>query len=167
MFYVTSIEYVGPNLDKRLNSKIFSVKTAPGRTNMSHEPLVSGWLGTSNDWYAYAHGEFDTLDAARQYVETSVGGLRRVEEPDELGDEEFIEAWHGSQFEEMSEESSERWCYDWMLFEVSAETSDEEILKAVAEAGAEANAEGFSLHTEAVRKMFTGYRNRKKEEADE
>jgi hypothetical protein len=28
----------------------------PGRTNMSHEPKVHGWLGTTNDIAAYAQG---------------------------------------------------------------------------------------------------------------
>ncbi|MCB1865194.1 MAG: hypothetical protein KDG50_07160 [Chromatiales bacterium] len=46
-----------------------TIQTKPGKTNMSHEPMTEGWLGTSNDVYQYAHGEFETESAARAYVE--------------------------------------------------------------------------------------------------
>jgi hypothetical protein len=40
---------------------------------MSGEECTSGWLGTTNDWAEYAHGEFSSLEEARQAV-ASVGG---------------------------------------------------------------------------------------------
>lgn len=35
----------------------YRVSAEPGRTNMSHEPRESGWLGTTNDVAAYAEGK--------------------------------------------------------------------------------------------------------------
>lgn len=69
MFYVITTEYAGPN---RLDSHgaIISrdpeatIQTTPGRTNMSGEERISGWLGQTGDWTSSAHGEFETLDEA-------------------------------------------------------------------------------------------------------
>ena len=38
--------------------------TVPGRTNQSGEERTDGWLGTTNNVYMAAHGEFETQEQA-------------------------------------------------------------------------------------------------------
>ena len=45
------------------------IQTAPGRTNMSNTVLRDGWLGATNNWHSYAHGEFEALEAATAAAE--------------------------------------------------------------------------------------------------
>ena len=70
MYYLISYEYVGPNdRDSSGNfirdTRTIEITTKPGRTNMSHQVLIDGWLGTTNDNASYAHGEYSTIEAAR------------------------------------------------------------------------------------------------------
>jgi len=75
-YYVIENEYTGPNqhhiaTDHKniVNGHFFEVRTEPGRKNMSKEVAVGSssqpiWLGTSNDWAAYARGEYETAEEA-------------------------------------------------------------------------------------------------------
>jgi len=73
-FYVIEKEFVGhadfnTGYDLLVNGHYFEVRDEPGRKNMSHETAVGSssqpiWLGSSNDWSAYARGEYETVDAA-------------------------------------------------------------------------------------------------------
>lgn len=100
-FYVIETEYVGPNKQDSEGHWIgdtwhhWTIQTEPGRTNMSNEPREDGWLGTSNDWHANAHGRFDTLDAARQAVrDMAVTDDEAVRcEPDDDDGPEVVERW--------------------------------------------------------------------------
>lgn len=63
MYYILESDYVGPNRDKHeLETPTYYVSPTPGKTNLSHEERSDGWLGTTNDWYAAAHGEYETVD---------------------------------------------------------------------------------------------------------
>ena len=74
MFYVIEKEFVGPvdfntGYKNIVNGHYFEVRDEPGRKNMSGETAVGSrtepvWLGTTNDWAAYARGSYDTEDAA-------------------------------------------------------------------------------------------------------
>ena len=74
MFYVIEKEFVGhadfnTGYDKIINGHYFEVRPEPGRKNMSREVAIGSssepvWLGTTNDWSAYARGEYETEDAA-------------------------------------------------------------------------------------------------------
>ncbi len=44
------------------------IQNEPGRTNMSHEPRTTGWLGSTNNVNRYAHGQFHDEQAARAFV---------------------------------------------------------------------------------------------------
>jgi hypothetical protein len=53
----------------------FSVR--PGRTNMSHEERVKGWLGTTNDVYRSALGYFEVTGHSSTHLH-----LREIEPAD-------------------------------------------------------------------------------------
>jgi len=69
--YLIEVEYVGPNArDKGRHAHKCRVLPVPGRKNMSGEPCTDGYLGTTDDWYKAAWGEFDSLaDVAAKITE--------------------------------------------------------------------------------------------------
>jgi hypothetical protein len=73
-YYITITEYVGPNERDaygRRHRSLLRIGTEPPRTNMSREVQTRGWLGTTNDWASYAHGEYDTLEEAMESAQRS------------------------------------------------------------------------------------------------
>jgi len=48
--------YLLQRVDTRSGEERWLLSTDPGRTNMSHETRLSGWLGTTNDIAMYARG---------------------------------------------------------------------------------------------------------------
>ncbi len=73
-YFIIENEYVGhadfnTGYNLLVNGHYFEVRDEPGRKNMSHETAVGSssqpiWLGSSNNWSAYARGEYETVDAA-------------------------------------------------------------------------------------------------------
>jgi hypothetical protein len=51
---------------------------------MSREIRTSGWLGTTNDWAKYAHGEFNTIEEAREAREFRDNLIEKVKNREEL-----------------------------------------------------------------------------------
>ena len=98
-FYLIRSEYVGPNTDQhRYDGKAFFVQTEPGRTNMSHEIKIEGWLGTTNDWYECAYGVFDSIEEAQKEAERILRPeyeLKNYDEYDEWyeRDETYVMKW--------------------------------------------------------------------------
>jgi hypothetical protein len=129
-YYVISRENVSPNAEP-LN-KIVIIQDHPGTTNQSHEEKISGWLGTTNDCYESAHGEFASLAAAQKYVTENWTDFLPLEEYDlESGE---IEAY---------QDTREVWAIDDYLSDyarenISASTTDDEIKKMAAEVETEA-----------------------------
>ena len=64
-YYIIESHYVGPN---NIHRHSITIQNEPGRANMSHEIQLDGWLGTSNDYAAYAHGTYATQEAAETYI---------------------------------------------------------------------------------------------------
>jgi len=164
-YYVISSEYVGPNLSDRCNSHTYQITTEPGHTNMSHEVRVDGWLGTSNDWAAYAHGEYGSMEAARAAVIEMLGEDRRLIDNDEY-DESVVETYAANKYVEWDADNSVTWCYE-SRHEITADTTDERIDEIVAECEQYANDEGNTLDTDAVQIMLTERRDELRAEANE
>ena len=163
-FYVISEEYVGPDLNKRLNSHTVWISTEPGRTNMSNEERIDGWLGTTNDWYRSAHGEYATLDEARAAVVKMVGENPRSVENDEF-DEHIVESYAASKFVELDACNSQTLCYEYCS-EITVDTTDERIDEILNECEEQANADGFTLDTRAVERMLAERRDELRANAD-
>ena len=177
MYYLIEIEYVGPNeRDSYGNwigdSRVMSICTNPGRTNMSHEERTDGWLGTTNDNAVYAHGEFETLESARAAAHEM--GFTKYYEPENKyvdEDDDTVEQW-------ISEEAARaQWdAGDWFInglgsagtcseYGITAKTTDEELNELVARAEREANENDAELH--GTLKLFTELRDDLKSEAED
>ena len=162
-YYITSSEYVGPNVAERPNSKRYYITTVAPRTNMSHEIRVSGWLGTTSDISEYACGEFETLESATAALDEITGDdYRDADDSDRLigcsADGEPIEALVcriAGALEQWGAQASKDWCHAAMLEDVTASTTDDEIDAMVAELYADLGREmNAALSTGAVEKMY-------------
>jgi hypothetical protein len=180
MYYLIENEYVGPN--KRDShgiwigdSRIMSICTKPGKTNMSGEERTDGWLGTTNDNSETAHGEFETIEAARSAAH-KMGFVKTYESESEYAayeDEEYgiVEQW-------ISEDAARaQWdAGDWFInglgragtcseYGITANTTDEELNEMVERAEREANENDAELH--GTLELFTELRDDLKSEAED
>lgn len=62
-FFVVETNYVDTMHGDRVE-----IRTAPARTNFSHEVRIIGFCGATNNRAVYAHGEYSTLEAARAVI---------------------------------------------------------------------------------------------------
>jgi hypothetical protein len=92
-YYVTSYTDVSPDALRSGASDIhtYHIRTTPDFTNSSHERRAKGWLGTTNDTNANAHGEFETLPQAIAFIEDQ--GLISWSDPSILDAEDMTEDW--------------------------------------------------------------------------
>lgn len=173
-YYITSSEYVGPNQEERFNSHTYSIHTYAPRTNMSHEVRTEGWLGTTNDVAEYAHGEFESEEAARAEIGRLLEdcGYREIDcsEPVGADGDELIydvARFAVGRFEEWGIESTSTWCYEGIEQDVTADTTDERIEEIADEYEAQANSEGFSLHRRTIIKAAAALRDDLRAEREE
>ena len=152
MFYLTSSEYVGPNARSLENDyrrivygHYIDIQTAPGLRNMSHEPCVDGWLGTTNDWAEYAHGEYDTIESAQSARDEKFPETFTAEnDPREDWPEEIVvERVYVGPGENYFDASV--WAYDDGQQQITAVTTDDQIKALVTESEAAAACEGVTL----------------------
>jgi hypothetical protein len=152
MFYLTSAKYVGPNarhLENDYNKIVYGhyvdIQSVPGRRNMSKEPCVDGWLGTTNDWAEYAHGAFETLDAARAARAGLFDEIFVAENDprEDWPDETVIERVYVGPGENYYD--ARQWSYDDGLRQITAATTDDDLKTLAEESKAAASCEGVIL----------------------
>jgi hypothetical protein len=167
MFYIIERKYVGPNQTdaQYCDAHTVLIQSVPGRTNSSHEERTEGWLGTTNEWAEHAHGEYETLEAARAAVEEKFGKCRESdltwEDPDTA-----VELYRVGEYEPMSREATGDWIYGGLRADVTAKTTDEQLEELIAEYEAAANDEGCTLDSDAI-DMAREYRDERIAERDE
>lgn len=90
-FYVIENRYVGPNRNNLetdweniVRGHSYDIQNEPGRTNMSGQIKMNGWLGNSNDCWSAAHGEFETIEAAEAFIQEHADDTVReaIDHPD-------------------------------------------------------------------------------------
>lgn len=149
MYYVIVAKDVGPNErdshgDYLPQDGELFIQTVPGEKNLSHEPCTEGWLGTTNGIAVYAHGEFDTLEAAQ----ATADDLGFTEVDDEFEDDNdpplIIER------RLTPRDARQQWdAGDWLSSDpggLTANTSDAELTALAVQLDAEALAEDAELH---------------------
>lgn len=160
-FYVIEQSYEGPNPDQHLDDHTFRIQTRPGLGNMSHEPILHGWMGTTNDWCEIAHGVFDTLGEAKAEIERLTCNSYREVDLETDCYEDILYRVRVGRLEPWSAAASHDWCYESMCDQIEATTTDDEILNWSEECATDAEAEGFLLDMDAIARMATIYRDEK------
>lgn len=77
--YLISREYVGTDYARRHGPAVITIDTYPA-TTISGEAVTSGMVGEIDGWLIWAHGAYDTLDAARAAVTQHCYRVREVED---------------------------------------------------------------------------------------
>lgn len=167
-FYIIEQSYEGPNPDDHLDDQTFRVQTRPGLGNLSHKPILHGWLGTTNDWCKIAHGEFATLDEAKAEIDRLTANSYRE---DELEAEDrynkILYRVRVGRLEPWNAAASQDWCWESMRDRIDVVTTDDEILDWSEECANDAASENFLLDLDAVVRMATSYRDELADKDDE
>lgn len=162
-YYLVERRYVGPERSGPAPRHTIAITTEPPRTNMSGEIRLTGWLGTTNDWAEYAHGEYATLDAAeaaaREGWETY-----EIEDQDEYMDDPAVVQVIGlGDHDPRDEWEAGDWLASTSLEEVglSAESTDAEVDAKAAELVGEAEADGCWIAggADAIAEVLRGWRD--------
>lgn len=150
MYYIVETNYVGPNQtqDEYVDVDTIDIRATPAVTNGSHEERTEGWLGTTNDWAVYAHGEYTTLEEARAAIAEKFGETRSCDTDGysfESDNEDVIETCKPGKYTPMSSQATADWAYHGIQSDIEAETTDARIAELVAEYESDANSNGYTL----------------------
>ena len=170
MYYVVETKYVGPNqdTDKYIDADRIDITTEPATGNMSGEVCLDGWCGTTDDWSVHAHGEYKTLDEARQAVESKFAPCREDEDIPQYAEYEGVVArFRPGKYAPMSSEMAADWMYELVKDDIDADTSDERLEELVKEYEGAANDEGGTLKSADPIEILRKYRQRLRDKLDE
>lgn len=165
-FYVSTSSYVGPRPDEQEDSEVVRISTTPCRHASNGTVVVDGYCGAYGEHSTTAHGSYDTIEAARHYVENDLldGDWRSIPDQDEGADycvdPSIVAVYMPGAVPTMTREQSLNALGDLSDAGVVASSTDEEI----AEAAERWNAEmvqmiGSRLDLAAVREAAMEYRD--------
>lgn len=127
MYYVIETDYYD-----RFDSRYFSITSEPGATDRDDNPVTEGEFGNMLGVYREAHGEYETLEEAREAVKELCGGEMR--DTDEYGArfegiyENEVETYKPGKYQPMNAEGTGNWFAETRLDDfITAHTTDEEI----------------------------------------
>lgn len=168
MYYIIETIYTGPNWDQdqHVDADRIEITTAPAIGNSSREVCIDGWCGTTDDWAVYAHGEYETLEEARDAIIETFGVVRDSDPGGnsfESLDENVVEVYKPNKYAPMSSQATADWAYDGIQSDIKADTTDERIEELVEEYEEEANRHGYTLDSDLEGFM----RDRRQELRDE
>jgi hypothetical protein len=165
MYYIIEQKYVGPNADRHPDVDTIWISTVPGIANGTGKPQITGWLGTTNDWSRYAHGEYPTLQAARDVLETLFGEIRDCDpngDPWESDDDTVVDLYKPGAYALMGYQEAADWINPGLYQSIHTDTTDEEIRALIWDWEVEANLQGYTLPP-CVEGMVTDFRDYKRE----
>lgn len=162
MYYLITSSYVGPNPDDEcfVDYDTIEIHTTPAITNMNRQECLEGWCGTTNDISIYAHGEYATLEAARDALISKHGKVRQIDKDDDdwpYDDPEVLEVYKFGEYPAEALERTESWAYEIIDETITADTSDAEIDSLVESLERESNDEGYTRE-ENLRHLITELR---------
>jgi len=172
MFYIIETNYVGPNQDQHIDADTIDITSEPGRTNMSKEVRLDGWLETTGDWMVYAHGEYPTIDDARAAISEIFGAVRGSDPEGSSFMSEYdaydnvVERYKPGQYAPMNAEDSIAWVYEGLQESIRVDTTDDDLENLAAGYEANANEYGYTLDCDLVAHMKEYRQNLRDEEVE-
>jgi|SRR5690625_509905 len=167
-YYIVAHNYVGPNQNDDQYFDIDDIKicTKPATTNMSGEIRTEGWCGTTDDWSVHAHGEYDSLDAARDAIVKMFGVVRRVDtDLTDIGTDWYyesvgmVEAYKEGEFAYCTVDKTHELIYESVVNDIDEHTSDDVIDVLVKEYTEDLNENGYAPHA-SLRDILIDYRDK-------
>lgn len=158
-FYIIETEYVGPDAqsNQHIDTHAIEIRTQPARANMSGEPVLRGWAGTTNGWATYAHGEHDSLEAAIETVIRHHGPVRDRDpdgEPWPIEDENVVAVYRVGAYAPMSPADTAEWAGQGIAQDVTAGTTPEDVERLLDEYATEAREQGYQVDLESLREAI-------------
>lgn len=153
-YYVIEVNYVGPN--DLFDPDHIGIYTMPVVGNLSGEPVIEGWAGTTGDWARYGRGAFDSLEEARARIEELYPDRRE----EESGSPECLEVYRLGELAEMTRALTADWLSDAKL---TGKETDEDLAEIIDIAEANVNDAGMTLHPDAL-EMLAAERDRARDE---
>ena len=146
-FYLITETYTGPNMDQHIDEDVIQIRTEPARTNSSGEIRISGWCGTTDDWSVHAHGEYDSIEAAKAAIKERFDAVRPCEV--DLDDDVVVNAYLPGEHIPMTSQQTGDWIFDSLLA-VTANSTDEDLGRLAARLEHEAREDGLKLHSDLI-----------------
>lgn len=153
-YYVIESNYVGPN--DLFDPDHIGIYVTPELGNMSGEPVIEGWAGTTGDWARYGRGAFGTLEEARARIEELYPDRRE----EESGSPECLEVYRLGELAEMTRALTADWLSDAKL---TGKETDDDLADILDIAEDNANSDGMTLSPDAL-EMLTEERDRARDE---
>lgn len=148
-YYLISTEWTGANRAEHVNGDRIIISREPLRGNGNGRPVViDGWAGTTNDTAAYAHGAYDTLEAARAALRANWPDAVAVDMDD---DPDALEAYRPDALEHLGADGTLAWVSDAMPASLTAD----EVPGLVQEWADIARADGLVLDTRALERHLS------------
>lgn len=155
MFYLILRRYVGAD-SRATDSGYIIITDSPATTNGSGEPKLSGWCGTTNDFSVTAHGQFNTLVAARRAAVSLGNGIRPVDV--DCGVAGAIETYRVGGLIPLCREQSADWIYPIITVGITPDSTDADLASLLDHLHYCATFEGYILH-DSVAEMLADYRD--------
>lgn len=147
MYYLIEHRYVGSWKDDLIaDADAITIRTIPAEKD--GQPCTEGACDASEDWEKTAHGEYDSLEAAREAMARIFGKVRDQDEagqPFEHHGEGIVAVYHPGEFKPMSSSEANHYLLDQANYVIDKDTTDEEIAELVKEYEQEANQDGLTL----------------------
>jgi len=156
MYYVIETDYVGPgqDTDQYIDAGQICISTVPARTNRSGESRTEGWCGTDNGWAVYAHGQYATVDEARDAIANIFGDVRPLEYVAAGSDDGVIEAYKPGKYVPYGPDATAVWAQDVIIEDIGPDTSDERIKELVTDYVSYGRDEGVMLDQRCLRHLM-------------
>ena len=115
---------------------------------MSHEPVIDGWAGTTQDFSVFAHGEYHSQEDAQKAIEKLFGDVRYEDEngPFASMDNDTVLVCKPGKFAPMTKQATVDWLYDACNSEITENTTDDELEEMLKQAQEEAERFGMELY---------------------
>lgn len=162
MFYLIEMNYVGLNpfdIDQGpADYDHLVVQTEPAIAMGDNEEVINGSCGTTSSGVAYfAHGEYETLESAKEAAFEKFGMLREVSEhADSLGyNRNTVKAiYKKGGYEKLGADATRNWGYAEIKSKINADSTNEQTETLIFNMEREANSQGYTLSIDALREAI-------------
>ena len=166
MYYIIETNYVGPNAnqDRYADVDTIEIRTEPARTNMSREIRLEGWCGTTDNFSVHAHGEYPTIEAAREAIAAKFGVVRD-RDPEgskfetEPGDTTIVELYKPGRYAPLVGEALTNWIWPGIKEDIGASTPRSRFSDLIDDYLDSLNDEGYTFDRARVEEMLEDRRN--------